>query len=161
RDRARRDAETPGQLPQAQPALLSVGPQAGPDVFLERGPCRPPGRALRSLLRHRAIITLFCARSPLLDRAGYCSAMAELEFGGAVSGAPAGGPARDERVVFTGEDVPAAGGVFAVTPGLLEKYGPQRVIDTPISELALAGAAYGSAVTGLRPVVEIMFADFL
>ena len=55
----------------------------------------------------------------------------------------------------------AAGGVFAVTPGLVEKHGPQRVIDTPISELALAGAAFGSAVAGLRPVVEIMFADFL
>ena len=48
-----------------------------------------------------------------------------------------------------------------MTPGLLEKHGADRVIDTPISELALAGAAFGSAVTGLRPVVEIMFADFL
>lgn len=69
--------------------------------------------------------------------------------------------AADERVVFFGEDVAAAGGVFAVTPGLHEKYGPARVFDTPISELALAGAAFGSAVTGLRPVVEIMFGDFL
>ena len=69
--------------------------------------------------------------------------------------------ARDERVVLLGEDVAVAGGVFAVTPGLLEKHGPGRVIDTPISELALAGAAFGSAVTGLRPVIEIMFADFL
>ena len=55
----------------------------------------------------------------------------------------------------------AAGGVFAATPGLFEKYGPTRVFDTPISELALAGAAFGSAVSGLRPVVEIMFGDFL
>jgi pyruvate/2-oxoglutarate/acetoin dehydrogenase E1 component len=69
--------------------------------------------------------------------------------------------AADERVVFFGEDVAAAGGVFAVTGGLLEKHGPERVFDTPISELALAGAAFGSAVTGLRPVVEIMFGDFL
>jgi pyruvate/2-oxoglutarate/acetoin dehydrogenase E1 component len=69
--------------------------------------------------------------------------------------------AADERVVFFGEDVAVAGGVFAVTPGLYEKYGPTRVFDTPISELALAGAAFGSAVTGLRPVVEIMFGDFL
>jgi pyruvate/2-oxoglutarate/acetoin dehydrogenase E1 component len=51
--------------------------------------------------------------------------------------------------------------VFAVTPGLYEKYGDQRVFDTPISELAMAGAAYGAAVCGLRPVVEIMFGDFL
>jgi len=69
--------------------------------------------------------------------------------------------AADERVVFFGEDVAAAGGVFAVTGGLLEQHGPERVFDTPISELALAGAAFGSAVTGLRPVVEIMFGDFL
>ena len=67
----------------------------------------------------------------------------------------------DDRVVFFGEDVAAAGGVFAVTPGLYEKYGPERVFDTPISELALAGAAFGSAVNGLRPVIEIMFGDFL
>ncbi len=69
--------------------------------------------------------------------------------------------AADERVIFFGEDVAAAGGVFAVTPGLYEKYGPGRVFDTPISELALAGAAFGAAVNGLRPVVEIMFGDFL
>jgi pyruvate/2-oxoglutarate/acetoin dehydrogenase E1 component len=87
--------------------------------------------------------------------------MAELEFREAVREALDEELARDERVVFLGEDVAAAGGVFAVTPGLVEKHGPRRVIDTPISELALAGAAYGSAVTGLRPVVEIMFADFL
>ena len=69
--------------------------------------------------------------------------------------------AADERVVFFGEDVAVAGGVFAVTGGLYEKYGPERVFDTPISELALAGAAFGSAVSGLRPVVEVMFGDFL
>jgi pyruvate/2-oxoglutarate/acetoin dehydrogenase E1 component len=69
--------------------------------------------------------------------------------------------AADDRVIFFGEDVAAAGGVFAVTPGLHEKYGPERVFDTPISELALAGAAFGAAITGLRPIVEIMFGDFL
>jgi pyruvate/2-oxoglutarate/acetoin dehydrogenase E1 component len=69
--------------------------------------------------------------------------------------------ATDERVILFGEDIAVAGGVFATTTGLYEKYGPERVFDTPISELALAGAAFGSAVTGLRPVVEIMFGDFL
>jgi len=64
-------------------------------------------------------------------------------------------------VILFGEDIAVAGGVFATTPGLYDKYGPERVFDTPISELALAGAAFGSAVTGLRPVVEIMFGDFL
>jgi pyruvate/2-oxoglutarate/acetoin dehydrogenase E1 component len=68
---------------------------------------------------------------------------------------------RDERVILFGEDVAVAGGVFAVTPGLQEKHGPARVFDTPISELAMTGAAYGAAITGLRPVLEIMFGDFL
>lgn len=85
----------------------------------------------------------------------------EVEFREAVRDALDEELARDERVIFLGEDVAIAGGVFAVTPGLVEKHGSERVIDTPISELALAGAAFGSAVTGLRPVVEIMFADFL
>ena len=69
--------------------------------------------------------------------------------------------ADDERVILFGEDVAVAGGVFATTTGLYDKYGPERVFDTPISELALAGAGFGSAVTGLRPVLEIMFGDFL
>jgi pyruvate/2-oxoglutarate/acetoin dehydrogenase E1 component len=69
--------------------------------------------------------------------------------------------ARDDRVILFGEDVAVAGGVFNVTPGLYEKHGEERVFDTPISELALAGAAFGSAVSGMRPVVEIMFGDFL
>jgi pyruvate/2-oxoglutarate/acetoin dehydrogenase E1 component len=85
----------------------------------------------------------------------------ELEFREAIREALDEELERDERVIFLGEDVALAGGVFAVTPGLLEKHGPRRVIDTPISELALSGATYGSAITGLRPVVEIMFADFL
>jgi len=69
--------------------------------------------------------------------------------------------AADERVILFGEDVAVAGGVFATTTGLYDKYGAQRVFDTPISELALTGAAFGSAVHGLRPVLEIMFGDFL
>src|ERR687887_2059264 len=69
--------------------------------------------------------------------------------------------AADERVILFGEDIAVAGGVFATTTGLYEKYGPQRVFDTPISELAMTGAAFGAAVSGLRPVLEIMFGDFL
>lgn len=68
---------------------------------------------------------------------------------------------RDDTVIFFGEDVAAAGGVFQTTRGLLEKHGADRVFDTPISELALSSAAFGSAATGLRPVIEIMFADFI
>ena len=69
---------------------------------------------------------------------------------------------RDESVVFFGEDVAAEqGGVFAVTPRIQERFGEARMFDTPISELALAGAAFGAAVSGLRPIIEIMFGDFM
>lgn len=87
--------------------------------------------------------------------------MAEIEFREAIRSALDEELARDESVIFFGEDVAAAGGVFSATPGLYEKYGPARVFDTPISELALTGAAFGAAVTGKRPVLEIMFGDFL
>jgi pyruvate/2-oxoglutarate/acetoin dehydrogenase E1 component len=87
--------------------------------------------------------------------------VAEVEFRDAIRQALDEELARDESVIFFGEDVAAAGGVFAVTPGLVDKHGSERVFDTPISELAIAGAAFGSAVAGLRPVVEIMFGDFL
>jgi len=68
---------------------------------------------------------------------------------------------RDEDVIFFGEDVAYAGGVFQATAGLQERHGSDRVFDTPISEMALSSAAFGSAATGLRPVFEIMFADFI
>lgn len=68
---------------------------------------------------------------------------------------------RDASVVCLGEDIAAAGGVFKTTTGLLKEFGPGRVWDTPISEQAIVGAAMGAAMTGIRPVVEIMFSDFL
>jgi pyruvate/2-oxoglutarate/acetoin dehydrogenase E1 component len=87
--------------------------------------------------------------------------MSTLEFRDAIRDALAEELERDPSVVFFGEDVAVAGGVFKVTPELFERFGPERVFDTPISELALIGAAYGAAVTGLRPVLEIMFGDFM
>jgi acetoin:2,6-dichlorophenolindophenol oxidoreductase subunit beta len=66
----------------------------------------------------------------------------------------------DERVILFGEDVAAAGGVFKATDGLQQRFGAARVLDTPISEQAIVGCAIGCALRGLRPVVEIMFADF-
>jgi pyruvate dehydrogenase E1 component beta subunit len=87
--------------------------------------------------------------------------MAELTYRAAVAAALAQELARDERVVFLGEDVAAAGGVFKTTGGLLEQFGPTRVLDTPISEQAILGMAMGAAMTGMHPVAEIMFSDFL
>jgi acetoin:2,6-dichlorophenolindophenol oxidoreductase subunit beta len=87
--------------------------------------------------------------------------VSELEFRKAIRDALDEEIERDPTVVFFGEDVAAAGGVFMTTPGLHEKHGQDRVFDTPISELAMAGAAFGAAVTGLRPVIEIMFGDFM
>jgi acetoin:2,6-dichlorophenolindophenol oxidoreductase subunit beta len=86
--------------------------------------------------------------------------VAQLSYREAVVRAIAQEMRRDESVVFLGEDIGAAGGVFKATPGLLEEFGPRRVRDTPISEQAILGAAMGAAMTGLRPIAEIMFADF-
>ncbi len=90
------------------------------------------------------------------------SADVTLEFRHAIREAIIEEMERDETVVFFGEDVAAEqGGVFAVTPGIQERFGAGRVFDTPISELAITGAAFGAAVTGLRPIIEIMFGDFM
>lgn len=87
--------------------------------------------------------------------------MAQLTYRDAVMRGLAQEMARDPSVYFIGEDVAAAGGVFKATPGLLERFGPRRVRDTPISETAIVGAIMGAAMNGLRPVAEIMFSDFL
>jgi 2-oxoisovalerate dehydrogenase E1 component beta subunit len=68
---------------------------------------------------------------------------------------------RDERVFLLGEDIGVYGGAFKVTKGFIEKFGPERVIDTPLSESAIVGAAIGAALMGMRPVVEMQFADFI
>ena len=86
--------------------------------------------------------------------------MAELTYRGAVAAGIAQEMERDPSVVLVGEDVGAAGGVFKLTEGLFERFGPRRVRDTPISEQAIVGAAMGAAMTGLRPVAELMFSDF-
>lgn len=86
--------------------------------------------------------------------------MAELTYREAVTAGLAQEMRRDASVVFLGEDVAAAGGVFKTTVGLLDEFGPERVRDTPISEQAILGATMGAAMTGLRPVAEIMFSDF-
>jgi acetoin:2,6-dichlorophenolindophenol oxidoreductase subunit beta len=86
--------------------------------------------------------------------------MAELTYRAAIAGAIAQEMDRDPTVVLIGEDIGAAGGVFKLTEGLFDRFGPERVRDTPISEQAIVGAAMGAAMTGLRPIAELMFSDF-
>jgi acetoin:2,6-dichlorophenolindophenol oxidoreductase subunit beta len=86
--------------------------------------------------------------------------VAELTYRAAVARGIAQEMQRDPNVVLLGEDIAAAGGVFKTTEGLLAQFGPDRVRDTPISEQAIIGAAMGAAMTGLRPVAELMFSDF-
>lgn len=85
----------------------------------------------------------------------------ELNYRNAVARALSQEMRRDSSVVLLGEDVANAGGVFKTTVGLLDEFGPKRVFDTPISEQGFLGMAMGAAMTGFRPVVEIMFSDFL
>jgi pyruvate dehydrogenase E1 component beta subunit len=86
--------------------------------------------------------------------------VAELTYRAAMVAGIAEEMTRDERVVVLGEDVAVNGGVFKLTEGLFARFGSARVRDTPISEQAIVGAAMGAAMTGLRPIVEIMFSDF-
>lgn len=87
--------------------------------------------------------------------------MALLNMSRAVNKALGDAMEADPTVILLGEDIAEAGGSFAATRGLLERFGPSRVIGTPISEAAIAGAAVGAAMSGLKPVVEIMFMDFV
>src|ERR1700722_20089721 len=88
-------------------------------------------------------------------------AVRELTLGEAVREALAEEMRRDPRVCIFGEDVAEAGTPFKVLTGLVEEFGKSRVIDTPISEAGFTGIAVGAAMTGMRPVVDIMFGDFL
>lgn len=86
--------------------------------------------------------------------------MRELKYSDALNEALRQCMTEDERVVVLGEDIGCYGGIFQVTKGLQEEFGPDRIIDTPISEAGFVGAGVGAAMTGMRPVVEIMFIDF-
>ncbi len=87
--------------------------------------------------------------------------MRQLTYSEAINEALREEMQRDPGVFILGEDVATMGGVFGVTAGLLEQFGPERVMDTPISEAGVIGAALGAAMMGMRPVAEIMFGDFL
>jgi pyruvate/2-oxoglutarate/acetoin dehydrogenase E1 component len=86
--------------------------------------------------------------------------MTQVTYRQAITRGMADAMEADERVFLLGEDVGAAGGAFKVSEGLFDRFGPERVRDTPISEQAIIGAAIGAAIRGMRPMAEIMFADF-
>lgn len=87
--------------------------------------------------------------------------MRELTYAEAIREAMSEEMRRDDNVIFIGEDIGVYGGAFGVSVGMFEEFGPKRVRDTPISEAAIAGTAVGAATTGLRPIAEIMFMDFV
>src|SRR3984893_14744462 len=87
--------------------------------------------------------------------------MPELSYREAVKDALSQAMRRDDDVFMMGEDIAEMGGSMGVTQGLVDEFGPERVRNTPISEMALAGAAIGAATQGMRPVAEIMYEDFL
>jgi len=86
--------------------------------------------------------------------------MSELTYREAIKLGMADALAADDSVFLIGEDIGAAGGAFKITEGLIDQFGAERVLDTPISEQAIIGAAIGASIRGLRPVAELMFADF-
>jgi len=87
--------------------------------------------------------------------------MPELTYREAVRDALAKALREDERVFVMGEDIAEMGGSMAVTQGLLDEFGPERIRNTPISEMAIVGSGIGAAIQGMRPIVEIMYEDFL
>jgi len=87
--------------------------------------------------------------------------MAQMTYANAIRRALIEEMERDERVILLGEDIGLYGGAFRVTQGLVRRFGPERVINTPISENSFVGVAVGAALVGMRPVVEIMFMDFI
>ena len=87
--------------------------------------------------------------------------MPEITYAQAIKDAMSEEMRRDPKVFILGEDIGAYGGAFGVTRGMIEEFGAERVRDTPISEAAITGAAVGAAMTGMRPIVEIMFSDFI
>ncbi|MFA7643405.1 MAG: transketolase C-terminal domain-containing protein, partial [Sphaerochaetaceae bacterium] len=87
--------------------------------------------------------------------------MRDITYAQAINEAMSEEMRKDDSIIFLGEDIGVYGGAFGVSRGMIEEFGEERVRDTPISELAITGAAAGAAMNGLRPIVEIMFSDFM
>src|SRR5207237_3512410 len=101
-----------------------------------------------------------CPRDSPSDMAARAS-MAELSYREAVRDALSEAMRKDDEVFIMGEDIAEMGGSMSVTQGMLDEFGPDRVRNTPISEMALVGAGIGAAMQGMRPVIEVMYEDFL
>ena len=87
--------------------------------------------------------------------------MREITYADAIKEAMCGEMRKDNRIILLGEDVGIYGGAFGVSRGMIQEFGPERILDTPISELVITGCAVGAAMTGLLPILEIMFSDFI
>lgn len=87
--------------------------------------------------------------------------MREITYSQAIKEAMSEEMRRDNSIIFIGEDIGVYGGVYGVSKGMIDEFGPERVRDTPISESAITGSAIGAAMTGLRPIMEIMYSDFI
>ena len=98
--------------------------------------------------------------NPIISRSVSAPGVRELTFGQAIKEAIAEEMRRDSRIFVIGEDVAEAGTPFKVLLGLVDEFGPERIIDSPISEAGIAGIGVGAAMTGMRPIVDIMFGDF-
>src|SRR5271170_673115 len=109
---------------------------------------------------HRKLPRTCMPEASLVIQTAAGAAVRELTLGEAVREALAEEMRRDPRVFIMGEDVAEAGTAFKVLTGLVKEFGPERVLDTPISEAGFTGIGVGAAMTGLRPVVDIMFGDF-
>ncbi len=138
---------------QAAEAQCQAEAQVREAVALAMGSPEPPAEALTRDVYAPEPAVLYRPAAPR-------PAAREISYSRALFEALVEEMGRDERVFLLGEDV-ALGGYFAVTAGIADEFGPLRVIDTPISENAIVGAAVGAAMTGCRPVAEILFSDFL
>src|SRR5688572_16416749 len=107
---------------------------------------------------HRIPIQAGWTRTSMLDTA---TKLREIGFGDAIREALAEEMRRDPKIVLLGEDVAEAGTTFKVLKGLVEEFGKHRIIDTPISEAGFTGLGVGAAMTGMRPIIDVMFGDFL
>src|SRR5690348_16117388 len=128
-------------------------------------PARRSRRACTSRSRRRSLSQVrwisMSTPSATLRQTGTTSAMREITLAQAIREALAEELRRDPTVYIMGEDVAEAGTPFKVLSGLVEEFGPQRIIDSPISEAGITGLGVGAAMTGMRPVVDIMFGDFI